>query len=106
GELVHIPENLYIIGTMNVRDRSLAIVDLALRRRFAFISLEPSLGLAWRNWCVTRGIEGKMTIEIAARIMALNVEIASATSLGPQFRIGHSYVIPDAEESFVDRWSW
>ena len=41
---VHIPENLYVIGTMNITDRSLALVDLALRRRFAFISLHPRLG--------------------------------------------------------------
>jgi 5-methylcytosine-specific restriction protein B len=106
GERVHVPENLYVIGTMNVADRSLAIVDLALRRRFAFIDLEPQLGPAWRKWCASHGLDDAICSEIATRINAINADITAAISLGPQFRIGHSYVTPDIEETVHDGRAW
>ena len=90
---VHIPENLYVIGTMNIADRSLALVDLAFRRRFAFVTLEPVLGVRWRDWVVEeRGVDPDLVEEIARRIGELNATITE--SLGNQFRIGHSYVTP------------
>ena len=92
---IHIPENLYVIGTMNIADRSLALVDLALRRRFAFVTLEPSLGEAWGNWVVReRGVAPSLIGEIRRRVAALNEQIAGDARLGSQFRIGHSYVTP------------
>ncbi|CAN7411163.1 AAA family ATPase [Acidovorax sp. LjRoot118] len=92
---VHIPENLYVIGTMNIADRSLALVDLALRRRFSFVSLEPRLGGAWREWVVTRcGVDPALAPDIERRIADLNERIANDDRLGAQFRIGHSYVTP------------
>jgi 5-methylcytosine-specific restriction protein B len=106
GERVHVPGNLYVIGTMNVADRSLAIVDLALRRRFAFIDLEPRLGETWRAWCVHRGIENSLLAEIESRISVLNAEISAAISLGPQFRIGHSYVTPETDVPITDGRAW
>jgi 5-methylcytosine-specific restriction protein B len=106
GERVHVPENLFVIGTMNVADRSLAIVDLALRRRFAFIDLEPRFGPAWRDWCSHRGFDAATLAQIENRIMTLNADVAGATSLGPQFRIGHSYVTPDLDETIRDGRAW
>lgn len=104
GERVHVPDNLYIIGTMNVADRSLALVDLALRRRFAFVSLEPVLNDSWAAWCSDRGIDGETIDFIRTQMTALNDDISSDRSLGPQFRIGHSYVTPN--ETVEDAKAW
>ena len=90
---VHIPENLYVIGTMNIADRSLALVDLAFRRRFAFVTLEPEFGDRWREWVVEEGgVDPGLVQEVARRMTDLNQTIAE--DLGNQFRIGHSYVTP------------
>ncbi|MFN9201522.1 MAG: AAA family ATPase [Gemmatimonas sp.] len=92
---VHIPENLYVIGTMNIADRSLALVDLALRRRFAFANLEPRLGPVWRDWVIgERGLDPDLVADIEHRITELNDQIGADARLGAQFRLGHSYVTP------------
>ncbi|MBY6260839.1 AAA family ATPase [Azospirillum sp. 412522] len=104
GERVHVPENLYVIGTMNIADRSLALVDLALRRRFAFVDLEPAFGPSWRDWCGERGIGADLLATIEARVLALNATIAASPSLGPQFRVGHSFLTPD--EMVADPVAW
>ena len=107
GERVFIPDNLYVVGTMNIADRSLALVDLALRRRFAFIDLEPTLGKSWRDWVQDKnGIDSAFLYEIDQRISAINAEISADASLGPQFQIGHSYVTPATGMPIADAKEW
>jgi len=104
---VHIPENLYVVGTMNIADRSLALVDLALRRRFAFVGLEPRLGQVWREWVVKEcAVDPGLVADIERRIAELNEQIAADARLGKQFRIGHSYVTPAHRLEAGDTKKW
>jgi 5-methylcytosine-specific restriction protein B len=92
---VYVPANLFVIGTMNIADRSLALVDMAFRRRFAFIDLEPALGEAWREYVVTqRQMDLAAAATIEQRLSQLNDTIAADSRLGKAFQIGHSYVTP------------
>ncbi|HCH0917952.1 TPA: AAA family ATPase [Vibrio parahaemolyticus] len=106
-EPIFIPENLFILGTMNVADRSLALVDLALRRRFAFVSLQPEIGDTWRRWVKEEhGLDDVFLQQIQSKMAALNLKISEDPKLGKQFQVGHSYVTPSRHNKIDEPSTW
>ena len=92
----HVPENVHILGMMNTADRSLALVDYALRRRFAFEALEPGFERPeFKRYLESKGTEPILADRIVERIGELNRKIEEDPELGPGFEIGHSYFVPD-----------
>ncbi|GAB3635348.1 hypothetical protein GCM10027422_09380 [Hymenobacter arcticus] len=86
-----VPENLYVIGTLNLADRSLAPLDYALRRRFAFVAMRPQFGEHLHKLLVNNKLSKVLIDVITERMAALNHVIAADPELGPDFEVGHSY---------------
>ncbi len=100
-EKFSVPANVYIIGMMNTADRSLAMLDYALRRRFAFFEFSPAFETeGFRAY--RQGKKNKKFDDLIAAIERLNAEIESDDALGRGFRIGHSYFC--TENEIDDMW--
>jgi len=96
-----VPKNLYIIGMMNTADRSIAMIDYALRRRFSFFKIEPGFNTdGFRKYQAE--LDNATFDALIERIKELNKEIAADSSLGPGFCIGHSYFC--GQKECTDEW--
>ena len=101
-EKFSIPDNLYIIGMMNTADRSLAMLDYALRRRFAFFELQPGFDTdGFKTY--QSNINNRKLDNLIACVKNLNYAIATDESLGEGFCIGHSYFCNLTPESVNDQ---
>ncbi|HFJ4853724.1 TPA: AAA family ATPase [Staphylococcus aureus] len=90
GERFSVPRNIYIVGMMNTADRSLAILDYALRRRFAFYNMQPAFHTT-KFKKLLKAINNTELESVINCIEGLNKEIVQDDMLGNGFVIGHSY---------------
>ena len=97
-EKFSVPRNVYLIGMMNTADRSLAMLDYALRRRFAFVDLKPGFETeGFRAY--QEELQSDAFDRLIACVLRLNAAIAADESLGEGFCIGHSYFCNRTKET-------
>nr|WP_302707440.1 AAA family ATPase [uncultured Dialister sp.] len=98
-----VPKNLYIIGMMNTADRSLAMIDYALRRRFSFFEMAPAFeSKGFKEY--QHSLDSRTFDELISEIIKLNGEISRDKSLGKGFCIGHSYFCGKTKETCTNEW--
>lgn len=103
GTAFFVPKNLYIIGMMNTADRSLAMLDYALRRRFAFFDIKPGFETqGFREYRMA--LDNEKFNKLISCIESLNREISVDESLGEGFCIGHSYFCNLQPDTIDDSW--
>ena len=98
-----VPQNVYIIGTMNDVDRSVESMDFAIRRRFVWLEVEPNDRLD--AMCAGKGIDEAKRGDIRLHMAALNDRIKKDPALGPAYQIGPSYFIRLGDGGYEELWN-
>lgn len=105
NEFFYIPENVHIIGLMNTADRSLAMIDYALRRRFAFFDLKPGFDSdGFKQY--QDELSDEAFDNLVSVMKELNYDIKQDESLGEGFRIGHSYLCNFKAENVEEKLNY
>lgn len=101
-----VPDNLYLLGMMNTADRSLSLVDYALRRRFSFVTIAPQFeSPRYKSHLIEKGVSDEVCNRIISRMSDLNETVAlDRINLGPGFRIGHSFFTPNQRVDDSEAW--
>jgi 5-methylcytosine-specific restriction protein B len=97
-----VPETVHLLGMMNTADRSLAMVDYALRRRFCFAQLRPAFDTEEFREFLAGRVDDTVIDRIVEGMTALNARIAKDRNLGRGFEIGHSFFCPADGETALD----
>ena len=101
----HVPANVHILGMMNTADRSLALVDYALRRRFAFKTLSPAYERdEFATYLERNGVDAELVQRVSERMSDLNQRIRDDQELGSGFEVGHSYFVPTGSDEPSNAW--
>ena len=105
-ESFYIPENVYIIGTLNTSDNTLKDISHPLRRRFGFIDIDPVFeNMDLRNY-LGNYIGVEMTDKVVCKMMYLNKTIDEDTKLGKRYKIGQSYFMINEKVDEYQVYSW
>ena len=99
-----VPENVFLIGTMNTADRSLAQLDVALRRRFSFVTLDPQFNSKWQRFLKQKGISEGMIERILHAVAKINQDIRDDYQLGRGYEIGHSFFTSITNQMDEHKW--
>lgn len=104
-----IPKNIFILATMNTSDKSIANMDIALRRRFGFVKCNPKLGLIKElyTFVPTENDNRNLLYESVDAIENINKKLSKVSFIGPDKMIGHSYLMGKdvfKDENIVDVW--